>query len=180
MKKRLWLIIAVLVLVCVGFVWFLASDSTETAVSYANHYTGEEWDRSALNAQKLDDEDVKHLPILKFDSPADLEQFRTDFSGKLTMNRGWDEVPSFDAVTEQMDEAYFEKYTVFLVYVPANTSTYRFQTKRIENDGNALCIHVVRTNAPEMVDCAMAGWFITVSIPKEKVAGCTEFDAVLD
>jgi len=37
---------------------------------------------------------------------------------------------------------------------------------------------VQRTDSFEVGDCAMAGWFLTVSLPKEQLSGITAYDAV--
>lgn len=40
---------------------------------------------------------VKHLPIYRFDSLNDLEQFKQTFGEEaFTMDGSWDEVPSFN------------------------------------------------------------------------------------
>lgn len=79
-----------------------------------------------------------------------------------------------------MDEAYFEEHTVFLVYVTANSGSLRYGINSVDIMENSLCIHIQRTNDPEAGTEDMSGWFITVSIEKDKVANCTEFDADLN
>ena len=96
------------------------------------------------------------------------------------MERGYDEVPSFNDATADYDETFFEENTLMLVYVDANSGTYRFGVDRVFCDGNSFCIHVEQTNDPMVVTDYMAGWFITVVVPDSMVANCTEFDADLN
>ena len=64
-----------------------------------------------------------------------------------------------------------------LVYVTANSGSYRFGFKDVTIDGNDFCIHVEQTNHPQDGTEDMAGWFITVAVPDSMVANITEFNA---
>ena len=96
------------------------------------------------------------------------------------MDSGHDEVPSFNDVTAGYDEAFFDENTLMLVYVSANSGTYRFGVNSVFCNGSAFCIHVERLNDPEFVTEDMAGWFITVAVPDSMVADCSSFDADLN
>ena len=134
---------------------------------------------NALNASKLNDNNPWNLPIYKFDTLSDLEKFKSDFGGENGFNYGWDEVPSLNDATKNYDEYFFERYTLMLVYVEANSGSYRFGFKDVTIDGSYLCIHVEQTNNPQVWTDDMAGWFITVAVPDSMVANITEFDADL-
>ena len=134
---------------------------------------------NALNASKLNDNNPWNLPIYKFDTLSDLEKFKSDFGGESGFNYGWDEVPSLNDATKYYDEAFFDRYTLMLVYVEANSGSYRFGFKDVTIDGSYLCIHVEQTNNPQVWTDDMAGWFITVAVPDSMVANITEFDADL-
>ena len=134
---------------------------------------------NALNASKLNDNNPWNLPIYKFDTLSDLEKFKSDFGGENGFNYGWDEVPSLNDATKNYDEYFFERHTLMLVYVEANSGSYRFGFKDVTIDGSYLCIHVEQTNNPQVWTDDMAGWFITVAVPDSMVANITEFDADL-
>ena len=152
-------------------------EELDVAVSYANWTDTQELYFGALNRDKLAISSVKHLPIYKFDTPKDLEQFKLNFGEILTMDHGYDEVPSFHETTAQYDEAFFEKNTLMLVYVATNSGSLRFDVSSMYCDDTSLCIHVKQTNNPEVVTEDMAGWFITVAVPDDMVERCDEFDA---
>lgn len=157
-----------------------ADEAFDITVSYAN-YTGD--DRiytSALNTQKMYISSVRHLPIYRFDTRSDLERFKEDFGGVLSMDRGYDEIPSFREVTAKYDDAFFAENTLMLVYVMASSGSYRYGVESVFCDGQTLSVQVEQTNRISVgtaVTCDMAGWFITVAVPDSMAAGCTAFDA---
>ncbi len=179
------LIALVLALACVlGLVGCNGGTPVEEAfditVSYASWTDESEIYFGALNADKMAYSSVQHLPIYKFDTLEDLEQFKLTFGEALAMDYGYDEVPSFNDTTDQYDETFFEENTLMLVYVGASSGTYRFGVHSVFCDENSFCIHVEQVNDPEIVTEDMAGWFVTVAVPDSMVANCTEFDADLN
>ena len=151
----------------------------DVELSYANWAESELLHQKALNAELITQSAAHHLPIYKFDTVEQLEQFKADFASELTMDSGYDEVPSFNEVTAKYDMAFFEDSSLFLVYIGAGNSTHRFGLDSIGWDDNSFHIFVEETTGAEYVDCAMAGWFLTVAVSSESVASCTEFDAVI-
>ena len=158
----------------------IAAEELETAVAYANWTDSEEFYFAALNREKMVFSNIPHLPVYKFDTLSELEQFKAAFDGVLAMDYGYDEVPSFEDVTGGCDEDFFAEHTLVLVYVSANSGTYRFAVSGVYCDGEAFCVHVVQTNHPEVVTDDMAGWFVTVAVPDSMVETCTAFDADLN
>lgn len=150
------------------------------AISYANWAEASEVYFGALNKDKMAISSIQHLPIYKFDTMEDLEQFKLTFGKVLAMDYGYDEVPSFNDATAKYEKTFFEENTVMLVYVGANSGTYRFGVNSVFCDGDSFCIHVEQTNNPEVVTEDMAGWFVTVAVPDSMVENCTEFDADLN
>ncbi len=152
----------------------------DVALSFANWTDDSKIYTSSLNLSKMQSNSIKHLPIYKFDSLKDLKQFKESFGDILTMDNGWDEVPSFNEATVKYDAKFFEDNCLMLVYVSASNSTHRFGLGSIGWDEKSFCINVVETTGKEFVDAAMAGWFLTVAVSKDSIATCTEFDADLN
>ena len=152
----------------------------DVTLSYANWTDDSKIYTSSLNLRKMQSNGIQHLPIYKFDSLKDLKQFKESFGDILTMDSGWDEVPSFDEATAKYDTKFFEENSLMLVYVSASNCTHRFGLGSVGWDEKSFCINVVETTGKEFVDAAMAGWFLTVAVEKETVASCTEFDADLN
>ena len=150
-----------------------------SAVSWANY--GDEtllWNH-ALNREKASISSIPHLPILRFDSAEELDEFKTEIDGKFNTQQGYNEMPSFEAVTTGMDADYFDTNSLLLVYVWAGSCTWRYGINRVDLESDALTVHVQRTDSFECGDCAMAGWFLTLTVPKEQLQGISAFDADL-
>ena len=159
--------------------WMEAPDTTVTEVGISSV---EELYSGALNADQMLISSVRHFPIYKFDTLEDLTQFKDSLGHPERLSSRsykYDEMPSFNEVTEQYDETFFSENTLLLVYVVASTGTYRFAVDTITGDGTGLCVHIAETTHAEVVTDDMAGWFITVAVPDSAAATYTEFDAVL-
>ena len=157
-----------------------ADETFDITVSYANWGDLDEIYSNALNIDKIDTnefDNINHLPIYKFDTLAELEQFKNDVKDVLNIDSGYDEVPSFNESTAKYDEAFFTENTLMLVYVEASSGSYRYGVDSVYHSDGNFCIHVIQTNNPEVHTDDMAGWFITVAVPDNMVADCTVFDA---
>ena len=157
-----------------------ADEAFDITVSYANYTYDDGIYISALNTQKMNISSVRHLPIYRFDTRSDLERFKEDFGGVLSMDRGYDEIPSFREATAKYDDSFFAENTLMLVYVTASSGSYRSGVESVFCDGQTLSVQVEQTNRISVgtaVTCDMAGWFITVAVPDSMAAGCTAFDA---
>lgn len=150
----------------------------KSAVSYANWANDDAIIDKAINQTELQISSAYHLPIYKLDSMENLEQFVDDFDEILTLDNGYNEVPSFLEVTSEYDEAFFENNTLFVVYVSSTTGSERFDVKDVIIENSRLRVHVEQTNNPETVTEDMAGWFMIVEIKDEYIADCEYFDAV--
>lgn len=149
----------------------------ESTLSFANWAEANEIYTNALNSDKLMYKDVPHLPIFKFDTAAELQQFKKDYSEIFTMDGDWDEVPSFNAATARYGDEFFAENTLLLVYVGVDNSTHRFRAQSMEHSDTYLCLHIEETTGAESVDTAMAGWFVTVAVEDTLVKNVTVFDA---
>ena len=152
----------------------------ESTVSYANWSDDSKIYIEALNTDKMSIDSVQHLPIYKFDTLTELEQFKQSFGNTYTMDRGWDEVQSFNNVTAKYDNTFFEENSLVLVYVGAGNSTHRFKMQNVGYDDKSFYVHVVETTNAEFVDNAMAGWFVTVAVSDDLLKTVTSFDADLN
>lgn len=149
-------------------------------LAYANHYRGENLFFGALNRETFWISSVLHLPIFKMESRAELEQFKNGYCADLTIDSGYGEVPSFNKITAAMDDAFFEQYTLLVVYIGANSGSYRYALDSVAVNGEHLCVHVRQVNFPEAVTMDMAGWFLTVPVEKSALEGVRYFDADLN
>ena len=157
-----------------------SDESYDITVSYANWGDLNEIYSRALNVDKMVFSNVRHLPIYKFDTLAQLEQFKNDVKDTLTIDHGYDEVPSFNDATAKYNKQFFAENTLMLVYVEAGSGSYRYGVDSVSCADDSFYIHIKQTNHPEVGTCDMAGWFITVAVPDSIIENCTAFDADLN
>ncbi len=150
----------------------------ETRVSYANWSEAPEFYANAQNAIWLEGPS-EHFPIYKFETSEELASFKEMYKTTFTMDRGWDEVPSFNEVTARYTPEFFKENNLLLVYVGSGSCTYRFAVDRLEYNDTYFRVYIKETTNAEVLQMAMAGWFITVDVPKESIASCNTYDAVL-
>ena len=131
---------------------------------------------SSLNREKLTISSVRHLPIHRLNTYEDFKNFKNTFSGDLTFDKSYDEVPSFNAATAKYDKDFFEDNSLMVIYIDATNSTHRYAMQSIEHNG-AFCVHIEETTKAEAVNYELSGWFVTVTASDELLNGCTEFDA---
>lgn len=156
----------------------LPDGTFEIASVWVNWSDKEDFYLAALNSDKLAISSVRHLPVFCFETAEELEGFKERFGDYFAMEHSLDGlIPSFADITSEMDETYFEGRTVFVVYTPSGSGSYRFGVDSIYMDGESLCIHIEETGHPEVYTCDMSGWFVVVSLEKALVEGVTDIDA---
>lgn len=136
---------------------------------------------NSLNYEMMQNEQTKRFPIFKIDTFEELEQFKTTYGNKVSFNQGYDNVLSFfDAMSRaQYDrEIFYEEHTLLIVYIPSNSSSYRYSIKEIKPDKTSICVHIEQANKPEEITEEKAGWFVCVKADKEEINNYTNFDAV--
>lgn len=95
------------------------------------------------------------------------------------MDRGYEEIPSFEYITAGYDDGFFDKYTLMLAYVQANSGSYRYGVGDVYCGDRAFCMYVEQLNDPKVCTENMVGWFVMVEVDKEDIADCVSFDAQL-
>lgn len=158
---------------------FIFTDNDIT-VSYANWAESNKIFSQSLNINKMIYSNIQWLPIYKFDTLTELENFKNNVKDIWSIDSGYDEVPSFNESTAKYNENFFEENTLMLVYVEATSGSYRYGVNNIYCDGTSFHIHIEQTNNPEIHSDDMSGWFITVAVPDSIIENCTEFDADLN
>lgn len=147
-------------------------------ISYAN-YTTKSWIyTSALNTSKMYQDSQKHLPIYKFESRDELEQFKASAAGSLSIDKSYDNIQSLNDATAEYGAEFFKNNALILTYISSNSSTWRYGVKELYNDGKNFQLTIMRSDNSESGDSAMCGWYVTVEVKKADIKNCTSFDAV--
>ena len=151
----------------------------KTAVAYANWTEDSRVFADCSNAGMMTISSVLHLPVYKLDTLKDLEQFKENFRDILTLDHGYDEVPSFNEITALYDDTFFADHTLVLAYVTAPSGSFRYAIQDISYGGSTFCLDVVQTNDPETYTDDMAGWFVIAEVLDSDIADDILFDARL-
>ena len=150
-----------------------------TQVAYANWTDDVRILENCLNQETLVLSNVRHLPVFKFETKAELDQFKTTFEDSLTFDHGYDEIVSFNDASAAYDNDFFGTYSIILAYVEATSGSFRYIVQDVMTDGSLMCLDVVQTNNPETYTEDMAGWFVWVEVEKSDLQKFTSFDARL-
>lgn len=149
----------------------------DAGTAWVNYGGNDAFYFGALNRDKFSISSVKHLPIYKFDSLAELNQFKATFEDVFSFNESYDEIQSFETAIQKFDDSFFAEYSLFVVYVSSNSGSLRFGVNSVYNDGDNFCVYIEQLNNPENVSDDMAGWFILLPQKKILIEGCESFDA---
>lgn len=146
-------------------------------VAYANYSGDARILSGALNGDMMAISSVQHLPVYKFETAGELQDFRTVFADALSFEHSYDEIPSFDHYATEYDDAFFQSRTLILCYVQASSGSYRYGIADVSVNGDSLCLYVKQLNHPEVHTCDMAGWFVLAEVSKADIESCKHFDA---
>ena len=124
---------------------------------YQNGFYAEITEENATPIYKI--ENIEVLEVLK----------EVLFANSLNLDED-ENVSSFEEATANMDEAYFEEYTLFVLYIRSNSRSWEYGVTNIEEVGTLLKIEVSQINHPETLEEGDVGRMILVSLDKEMVA----------
>ena len=181
MKKLIALILASICLVT------LASCSPvvpgyATTVAYAGWSDDPAIADGSINKGQLTNGNGEHLPIFRFDTLEDLNQFKATYENVLAFDQGYNSTLSFNAALKKAQwdrDGFFANHSLLAVYVPANSGSYRFAVQGVGILKSSLCVYIEQINRPGAVSDDMAGWFVFVEIADEEIRHCNTFDAIL-
>jgi len=152
------------------------NDGLEHSISGAPY---EKWEgyEEALNYEKLQNKEQRHLAIFKIDTKDELEQFKSKAEDQFNV----DKTPTFNETADIYDEAFFAERSLLLVHIIASSSSHKFAFSKAEANNTTAVIYIKRTDDPKVPGNAMmAGWFITISVKKDAIKDITSFDAILE
>jgi hypothetical protein len=180
MKKLIALILAPLCLL--GLVaCFPVDRGYGSTVAYAGWSDDPIIADGAMNKELLKSKSSNHLPIFKFDTLDELEQFKSKYENVFAMNYGYNNELSFNealAKAQWDKEGFFKDNSLLAVYVPANSGSLKFALHNIEVTYESVCVYVEQTNRPEIFTEDMAGWFVLVEIADDEIRNCYAYDAI--
>ena len=159
------------------------SEEVPTKVAYANWAENEgglRQDENCLNADKYIFSDFPRLPVFKFDTKAQLDEFKNKYKDIFTMDNGYNDVASFNDITANYNDEFFESNSLILAYKEASSGSYRYAINKVIKENESLILKVKQTNNPEVHTDDMSGWFLIAEVSKDFIKDCKEIDAHLD
>ena len=152
-------------------------------VSYVGYASDKAIYESALNSELFSSSGGSdlHLPIFKLDTLEDLEQFKSEFGSVIFIDQSYNDERSFEDTLEKTcwdTAAFYEDNSLLIIYVPANSGSFRFGVKDVITSEDSICIQVEQKNDPDVHTEDMSGWLILVEISDEEANSYTNFDAV--
>ncbi len=155
------------------------SNTNNALVAWANCSENSGIITKSLNFKKMSISSVQHLPIFKCESSSDLESFRSQFKDCLGLSSSYGEIPPFNEATAGFGADFFESNTLFLVYVSANSGSYRFALDSYSVEDNTFRADIIQTNNPEAVTDDEAGWLIIIPVSNVQLQNVQDYDAVM-
>ena len=197
-KKTVWLRWTAAAAACICFVMVAAfvlpemlpsigpeqviDEQFSNAIAYVGWTEDERIYTGAVNKELLQSGDGEHLPVFLIDTPEDLAAFKSQYQDVFAMDQGHNDIRSLEqalAQTQWDRAAFYEEHTLMLVYIPANSSTYRYGIQRVDTSDTSLTVRVEVKNNPNTVSDDMAGWMLLVLVDDEEIAKYTQIDAIL-
>ena len=160
----------------------ISQNEISTTVAYANWAEddgGLSRDKNCLDADKYIYSDMPRLPLFKFESKLELDEFKNKYKVTFTMEQGYNEVPSFNDVTSKYDDDFFISHSLMLTYKSSNSGSFRYDISEVKKENGSLILRITKLNNPEVYTDDMAGWFLMAEVPKEYIEDCNDFDAQL-
>ena len=154
-----------------------SSDTATPAQSFDPRTAWVNWHEEIEIAQYAENKDADSLPVFRFTSPEDITDFRNTAGQFLSLDAGYDEVGSFEQMIADRDDVFFREYTLLGVYVTSGSGSERFGAKNLVFSGNTLTIQIAQINSPDIGTCDMAGWLITLAVPKNRLENCDSLRA---
>ena len=148
-------------------------------IAYANYSSDNTIISECLNKDKMIISSARHLPVYKFETKNELDEFKNKFKNSFTMDNSYSEIPSFNDVTANYDDEFFKNNTIILAYISANSGSYRYGISEVKKENKTLRLDIIKTNNPEVGTMDMSGWFLMAEFDKDYIKDCTEFDAQL-
>ena len=143
MKKVLFIMMSIVLML--GLVACDKGDEIPTTIAYANWVDSDvafESDENCLNLDKYVFSDFPRLPIFKFDTKLELDEFKNKYKDVFTMDQGYKEVASFNDVTANYGDEFFNNHSLMLTYIEASSGSFRYGITDVKKENRTLVLRV--------------------------------------
>lgn len=119
---------------------------------------------------------VCYCPFIQISSVDELKAFMQSAGTVMNFEQSYPDALSFNMVSATYTEKFFEKKTLFLVYVGAGTTANRYSLEYAKMVKDTLSFGIVE-EAPQVGDTALQGWLVCVHVFNEELVGVKNVDA---
>ncbi|MBQ9082454.1 MAG: hypothetical protein IJY28_03020 [Clostridia bacterium] len=135
------------------------------------------WSDVAANSAMLNTDGT--LPLVKLESVAQLNSFRTHLTGNgLTVTDKYDEIASFDEAVASYDDAFFADKILLAVYVSEGSGSIRHEFAGWDTHNKTAVVQISSVSGGDTSTEDMAGWLALIPAVRSELANYTAFDAV--
>lgn len=124
---------------------------------------------------------VRYLPVYVFDTKEDLDKFREKYKDSFSLDRGYEEVQSFNEATAGYDNSFFETHTIVLTYIISNAKELRYSIQEVNyeasNNEASVCLDILESNNAETTTDGNMGWFAMAEISDEELVDVKDYFA---
>ncbi len=153
-----------------------ADFSYEMAV--VGYSSAEKFIDDALNYNEILCFSSIQFPIQRVDSTDELENFKYKYKDEFELERNYyDSAPDFATVVKKYDDLYFEKNTLFIIYVSTDEMNNDRYVKEVYNDGKTFRVTIGSELDIGTGDSALSGYLLMVEVTKQSVEECENFYA---
>ncbi len=133
---------------------------------------------NSLNSKFIGISSSLIYPVQKMDTIEQLTTFKMEYADIFEFEISHaDSNMQFNQIAGKYDAAFFEKYTLLMVYVATPEMNNKRYVDKIYNNGKNFIIYVGSQYEIGTGDAAMDGYLLMVEVPKDEVKDCVNFDA---
>lgn len=119
---------------------------------------------------------VCYCPFIQISSVDELKAFMQSAGTVMNFEQSYPDALSFNMVSATYTEKFFEKKTLFLVYVGAGTTANRYSLEYAKNVNETLSFGIAEST-PQVGDTALQDWLVCVHVYKEEMENVKSVDA---
>lgn len=121
---------------------------------------------------------IYHLPVLHIGNRSDIQDFMDDYGELFEFEDAVSEAPSFVDVTDNMDDSYFNSYSLLIVYIRDDITSKALKISYIGKDEQSVVVHLIQEDV--VSEMPHLGRLMIIPIEKHLIGENVSIDAILD
>lgn len=134
-------------------------------------------EQAAINADEMNDDAVAHLPVFKFDTSEEFNEFLSVFDDEF--DTGYSDATDFRDGLKGYDDEFFKDKSVIVVFFKTGSSNVLTDIESVFFDGGKFCLNFRNSSLGDGGLAVVSSWMTVVGVEKRFIDDCNYFDAVL-